>query len=89
MTHMIVGEIEKVDMEVEDASPKISMQAHSTEDVVTMGSPVAVVSRIEKDYDRLNNRPSINEHLLVGGENSLSDLGIELAKNADITRLFS
>ena len=28
------------------------------------------------DYDDLDNRPSINGHLLVGGENDLSDLGI-------------
>ena len=40
------------------------------------------------DYTQLTNVPSINEHTLSGGENSLVSLGIGRASTADINRLF-
>lgn len=40
------------------------------------------------DYNLLRNRPSINEHVLTGGENTLESLGIGRASMADINRLF-
>ena len=89
MTHMIIGDIENVEMIVQDEGSVVTMEPSSAIETVTMDAPTPVISRIERDYNRLNNRPSINEHLLVGGENSLSDLGIGRANNADIGRLFS
>ena len=89
MTHMIIGEVESIDMNVEERGSSVSMEPSSITEEVTMSSPTPVVSRIERNYDKLNNRPSINEHLLIGGENSLSDLGIGRAKNTDVNRLFS
>lgn len=40
------------------------------------------------DYNLLRNRPSINEHVLTGGENTLESLGIGRASMADINKLF-
>lgn len=89
MTHMIIGEVESIDMHVEERGSSVSMEPSSITEEVTMSSPTPVVSRIERNYDKLNNRPSINEHLLVGGENTLEEIGIARANNADIARLFS
>lgn len=55
---------------------------------VAQFDPVQMVT-IGGSYDQLINRPSINEHELVGGENSLQDLGIGRATTSDILRLFS
>lgn len=40
------------------------------------------------NYSMLTNLPSINDHVLAGGENTLASLGIGRASNADINRLF-
>lgn len=40
------------------------------------------------DYNELTNKPSINEHVLTGGENTLTSLGIGRASIEDINRLF-
>ena len=40
------------------------------------------------DYTQLTNVPSINEHILSGGENSLASIGIGRASSADINKLF-
>ena len=42
----------------------------------------------QNDYTFIRNKPSINNHVLRNGENALSDLGIGLCRNADISRLF-
>ena len=89
MTHMIIGDIESLDMHIESEGSVVDMEPSSNVEEVTMDSPTTVVSRIERDYDRLNNRPSINEHLLHGGENTLDEIGIARAASADIARLFS
>ena len=39
-------------------------------------------------YQELANKPSINEHVLRSGENTLDELGIGLARNTAIDRLF-
>lgn len=89
MTHMIIGDIENVEMVVQEEGSVVTMEPSSAIETVTMDAPTPVISRIERNYDRLNNRPSINEHILAGGENSLSDLGIGRANDTDISRLFS
>lgn len=89
MTHMIIGEVESIDMHAEERGSSVSMEPSSNTEEVAMSSPTPVVSRIERNYDKLNNRPSINEHLLIGGENTLEEIGIARATNADIARLFS
>lgn len=89
MTHMIIGDIESVEMTVKEGGSIVSMEPSSVIPAVEMSAPTPVVARIERDYDRLNNRPSINEHLLHGGENTLDEIGIARATSADIARLFS
>lgn len=58
----------------------------------TMSAYIPGVKVIERggttDYNLLRNRPSINEHILTGGENTLESLGIGRASMADINRLF-
>lgn len=86
-------------MEVSSNDPCVGVDSKSQLDVevgsrklnVTIGSPILREggSGGEANYERLRNRPCINEHLLVGGENSLSDIGIGRANNTDISRLFS
>lgn len=56
---------------------------------ITTGNLVVREYSGEMDYDVLLNKPAINEHVLVGGENSLDDIGIGLARTADINRIFS
>ena len=41
-----------------------------------------------KDYNRLINRPKINSHELVGGENTLAQIGIGRSTNRAVDRLF-
>ena len=55
---------------------------------VDFGEVQTITSSGPKDYDKLDNRPSINEHMLIGGENSLESLGIGLADNQAISKLF-
>ena len=86
-------------MEVPSSDPCVGVDTKSQFDVevrnrklnVTIGNPILREGGGggETNYDRLRNRPYINEHLLVGGENSLSDIGIGRANNTDIARLFS
>lgn len=47
-----------------------------------------VQEEVISDYGMLNNLPSINEHVLTGGENTLASLGIGRASSADINKLF-
>ena len=41
-----------------------------------------------KDYGRLSNKPTINEHELRAGENTLEEIGIGLASALDVINLF-
>lgn len=59
-----------------------------TEMDVDFGEVQTITAGGTKDYDRLQNRPSINEHVLVGGENSLESIGIGLTSNQEIAKLF-
>lgn len=70
----------------EDSPMKVEFGARGG-DFAAQFDPINLVT-IGGTYDKLINRPSINEHLLVGGENSLLDLGIGCANGEDITRLF-
>lgn len=45
-------------------------------------------SVVETDYSRLSNKPAINDHELRDGNNMLDELGIGVARNTDIDRLF-
>ena len=58
----------------------------------TMSAHIPGVKVIDRggttDYNLLRNRPSINEHVLTGGENTLESLGIGHASMADINKLF-
>ena len=58
----------------------------------TMSAHIPGVKVIDRggtnDYNLLRNRPSINDHVLTGGENTLESLGIGRASMADINRLF-
>lgn len=89
MTHMIIGEVESIDMHVESQGSVVDMEPSDLHEQVKLESLTPVVVRTTNDYNQLSNRPSINEHLLVGGENTLEEIGIARANNADITRLFS
>lgn len=40
------------------------------------------------DYERLKNKPAINEHELRGGENTLAEIGLGLTTNTAILSLF-
>lgn len=71
----------------EDNPMKVEFGARGG-DFAAQFDPINFVT-VRRNYDELLNRPSINEHLLVGGENSLYDLGIGRADGGDITRLFS
>ena len=84
----ILDEITEVQLEVVD-DKEIVAYTIDGDDTVNMETRSDILIRTIKNYDRLSNRPSINEHLLVGGENSLAELGIGRASNADIARLFS
>lgn len=55
---------------------------------VDFGEIQTITDSGPKDYDRLKNRPSINEHVLIGGENSLESIGIGLSSNQEIAKLF-
>lgn len=41
-----------------------------------------------RDYNHLINKPKINSHELVGGENTLAQIGIGRSTNQAIDRLF-
>ncbi len=49
---------------------------------------VQTISRMTDDYGALRNKPSINEHQLTSGENTLASLLIGKCSTADINRLF-
>ena len=89
MTHIIVGEVESIDMQVESQGSVVDMEPSDLHEQVKLESLTPVVVRTANDYNQLSNHPSINEHLLVGGENTLEEIGIARATNADIARLFS
>ena len=89
MTHMIIGEVESIDMHVKSQGSVVDMEPSDLHEQVKLESLTPVVVRTTNDYNQLSNRPSINEHLLVGGENTLEEIGIARANNADIARLFS
>ena len=84
----ILNEITDVQLEVLEDKEIVSYSIDD-EDAVNMKANSDILIRTIKNYDLLSNRPSINEHLLVGGENSLEELGIGRASNSDIARLFS
>lgn len=88
MIRPILDEITEVQLDVLE-DEEIVAYSIDDEDVVDMETRSDIIVRTVKNYDLLNNRPAINEHLLVGGENSLEELGIGRANNTDITRLFS
>lgn len=76
MPEIIIDELTEVSLIVEESIENISMNVTDESETVTMDSLSDIIVRYEKDYDRLDNRPAINGHLLVGGENSLEDIGI-------------
>lgn len=84
----ILDEITEVQLDVLEDDEIVSYTIDD-DDIVDMETRSDIIVRTIKNYDLLNNRPSINEHLLVGGENTLEELGIGRATNTDITRLFS
>lgn len=49
---------------------------------------VQTITRMTDDYGALRNKPSINEHQLTSGENTLASLLIGKCGNTDINRLF-
>lgn len=53
---------------------------------VVADSPV--IRQFVSDYAQLTNPPSINQHVLTAGENSLAQLGISRASTADVNQLF-
>ena len=67
-----------------------TVRAQINQDKMTARIPgVKVIERGgTADYNELTNKPSINEHVLTGGENTLTSLGIGRASIEDINRLF-
>ena len=88
MPDILIGEITEVHLSVEDGTGNVNMSVFDDTETVNMETQGDVIVRGGSDYNRLRNRPAINEHLLVGGENSLLDIGIGRANNVDINRLF-
>ena len=84
----ILDEITEVQLEVLDDKETVAYTIDG-DDTVNMETRSNIIVRTIRNYDLLSNRPAINEHLLVGGENSLAELGIGRATNTDIARLFS
>ena len=55
----------------------------------TLNGIVAIgVQGGEVSYSMLQDKPSINEHQLISGENTLRQIGIGLSTNRAIDRLF-
>jgi len=69
---------------------KVTVNIHEPQRITAQFGGVRVIARGggTTDYNELTNKPSINEHVLTGGENALTSLGIGRASIEDINRLF-
>lgn len=88
MPEIILDDITEVTMEIQNGSEDVNFEVSSTNPVVRMGSTDPVVVRIERNYAELNNKPSINHHVLNAGENSFPYLGLNMASTSDIDLMF-
>lgn len=79
--------MDKVSVNIQASDP-VRAQIKQDDAMTAQIKGARVIDRGTTDYNLLRNRPSINEHVLTGGENTLESLGIGRASMADINRLF-
>ena len=88
MPEIVLDEITEVTMEIQNGSENVSFEVSSANPSVEVQSTDSVVVRTANDYERLKNKPKINNNVLNAGNNTFSYLGLETANTADIDTLF-
>ena len=88
MPEIILDDITEVTMEIQNGSEDVNFAVSATNPIVSMGSTDSVVVRTINDYDRLSNKPKINNRVLNSGNNSFPYLGLNTASASDIDLIF-
>ena len=81
-------DIVHVKMKASSSNVNVKMGVSSNNAVIRLASTDRVIaSSGTSDYDKLKNKPAINEHELRGGNNTLEEIGVTSLSNMDLINI--